>query len=54
MSASTIFTSSVGAIDEEHWAENIFDYGLFAYMAVMRDADGNIVQVFPLVNYYVN
>jgi len=53
-STSTMFTGSVGAIDAEHWPENLYDFGLFAYLYRMSDVYGNPAQTFTVVNYYVD
>jgi Bacterial Ig-like domain len=53
-SAATIFSSTVGAIDGENWADNIYEYGLFSYLDTRRNAHGDISQLFTVVNYYVD
>jgi len=53
VSSATIFSSSVGAIDADHWADNLYDYGLFSYLSLMYDSVGNAVP-FVVVNYYVD
>jgi hypothetical protein len=53
-SAATTFSGSVGAIDADHWADNMYDFGLFAYLDNMRSPNGQVTLPFTVVNYYVN
>jgi hypothetical protein len=42
--------SSVGALDEDHWAEHLYDFGLFAYI---HDSEA-LNQTFTVVSSYVD
>ncbi len=52
-STSTVFTSSVGALDAEHFADYLYSYGLFAYLLTLERHGGKPAQTFTVVNHYV-
>jgi hypothetical protein len=47
---STTFMASVGSLDAEHWAEHMYDFGLFAYL---YDSE-TLGQTFTVVNAFVD
>lgn len=49
----TVFMSEVGAIDAANFAEQRYEYGLFAYKTNVRDPNGAVLQSFVVVNHWV-
>ncbi len=54
LSSSVIFSSEVGALDSDHFAGEQYDFGLFAYTQPLLDPFGKTMQLFVVVNHWVD
>ncbi len=54
LNAGTAVISLVGAVDADDYDDNRYEYGLFAYLGDVEDADTGAIRRFVVVNYYVD
>ena len=53
ISTATTFGGTVGGISAQTYADNMYDFGMFAYMQRLNDINDKTAHHFIVVNYWV-